>query len=593
MAAVTPYSRYSSLQHLTASELTSKKFEVLQTLFPINSEGGPKVAAFMITSSAGSFTLLLASALSFVELRNSCDTLREVCPVIFEHGSRSCTLELLQAILNHGASIPGSPSLIALQINLDIRNCISKCLYPSYSGPNPEFELIRLMSRETNEVYIGPYWITRMENSWQPPVARPNWQGMAFEQSDRVIYTWLHEANPNALQSAREDAQRQIDRTQEEVVRKQNEIQRYTDAGRYNGVLKDRLDRELADIQQTLREHQYRLNYLTAQTVNSARQTTLQCAITMQIDQEDKIRRLEHSVCQKIVSVIDSALDKVSWEDLQIGIDAIENFIRQKMRSLEERLPMLAERSAQSEVKWDDSEDFGPVLTLDRNGPLTDWEHFRDEVMPDRQSWMRQTFAQFCQEKVGHPNPTPEEQLELDRAWKNELSKKLKWVTANLRRTDEDLKISEHYAFTDLDIRIFDRHRDQMLQVLRRGEQMTYSLARELNEWYQERDLIRRAIQNHQWIHLVKRIATSGDVYYGVIRPPVNLQERPDPSSDLNEVHIPVHNIPNLARQLQVQNRRQPQPSPASRTYKWVVGVATLVAGIALFAHRYLRTGTS
>ena len=586
MAAIMPYPKYSDYQHITSSALMSKRLEVFEAIFPNNLPGGIQISAFLITSSAGKYTLLLGDTLSFVGLRNSCDTLREICPVIFDCAPRSCSAELQQAVRRHGIAIAGSPPLVALEIDLDTRNSFSKFCYSSYSGPDPQAELIRAISVQAGEVYIGKYQIKRIENTWQPLAARLNWQGLAFEQSDRMIRTWLHEANPNALQSARDEAQQLIDDAVGAETRKLDEIQHKTAAGRYAGQVQERLDRELGEIRQTLQERRNQLNYLTAQTVNSAAQTTLQCAITMQIDRPDKIQLLERFVCQRIVTVIDRALDRVSWEELQIGTVAIENFIRQKLNALEQRIPVLAERSAKSEPEWDTSVDFQSVLTMGSGGTLTDWVYFRDEVMPGKQIWLRQTFQQFCQQKVGHPDPTNAERPALEREWKQGLSEKLKWVTAKLRNTDDDLKIMEDHTFADIDITMFDAHRQQIVQVLRRENQFTYGLGLELDEQYRERDFLRDPARHRQCVHLVKRITIDGHVYFGVAPSPADPRDRPDPNSDLNEVHIPVLNIPNPVQHA-ARNQRPPQRG-SSHTWKWIAIGVSVVLG-AWLINRYLK----
>lgn len=583
MAAIAPYPKYSDYSHVTSSDLLSKRSEVITAIFPNNLLGRVQISAFLVLSSAGGYTLLLGDALSFVGLRNSTDTLREVSPVIFDCVSRSCSTELQQAVRSHGRAITGSPPLVALEIDLDTRNCFSKLFYPSYSGPDPQVELIRVISAQADEVYIGKYRIKKMANTWQPPAARPHWQGLAFEQSDRVIRTWLHAPNPQALQSARDAAQSLIDRSVEAERRKQTEINNQTAQGRYRGQRKKQLDGELAAIRQTLQEQRNHLQYLTAQTVNSAAQTTLQCAITMQVNQADKIRLLERFICQRIVTTIDCALGAVSWEELQIGTATIESFIRQKFNALEQRIPILAERSARSEPAWDTSEGGQPALTMGRGGTLTDRVQFRDEVMPWRKAWLQQNFQQFCQEKVGHPVPTHAERPSLEREWKQELSKKLKWVTDRLRKSDDDLKIMENHTFVDIDIRIFDAHRQHMLQILRRGDQHTYGLSLELDKLYRERDFLRTPARHHNSVHLVKRIATGGEVYFGVAPSPTNPTDRPDPNSSLNEVHIPVLNVPNPFQQ-GAQNPRLPQRASSS-TWKWVAAAGVALVAGAWFAY--------
>lgn len=182
-----------------------------------------------------------------------------------------------------------------------------------------------------------------------------------------------------------------IDQTNAALGRKDGEIQEHQATGRYQGALQERLDRERADINSTLQEHQNHLTYLTAQTVNSAAQTTLQCAIRIQVDVEERIRLLERYVCQQIVTVIDRSLEQVSWQELQIGMGAIENFIRQKINALEQKLPILVENNGRIN--------------------LTDWEYFIDDVFPKRQIWVRQSFEDFCREKVGRPDPTQKNAL--------------------------------------------------------------------------------------------------------------------------------------------------------------------------------------
>lgn len=579
MAAIATYPKYSDFQHDTSSDLVSKRYEIFEAIFPNNMDGGIRISALLIMSSAGSYTLLLGDALAFANLK-SCDTLREICPVSCESSQVTCSADLQLAIRTHGMAITESPRLVAVEIGP----------HTSRPGADPEAELIRVISRQAAEVYIGGYRIRRIENTWQPPGRQPNWRGLAFEQSDRMIRTWLHEANPNALQSARDEAQGLIDNALRDQNQKQAEIERQRRAGRYSGAIQITLDRGLAEIGQTLQERQNRLNYLTVQTVNSAARTTLQCAITVQIDGPDKIQLLERFVRQKIVTFIDRALDELSWEDLQIGTAAIEGFIRQKFNALEQRIPRLAERSAQSEEKWNFSGEFRPVTTI-QGGTLRNWLHFRDGVMPEKQRWIRQTFPEFCREKIGHPIPTEAERVPLEREWKEGLSEKLKWVTAQLSAADDALKSMEDRAFVDTDITISDAHRQQMVQVLRRGNQMTYGLGEELDKRYQERDLLHNLAGQRQWVHLVKRITTSGAVYFGVAAPPANPNDRPDPNSDLNEVHVPIVNIPNSFRQI-VQNQGQPQGRSSRRNWKWIIGGAGLFAVGAWLINRYLGRHT-
>jgi len=569
MAGQVSYPKFSDFRHVTATELITRKSDVLQAIFPINAYEGPKISALVIVSSIGGYTLLLGDALSFVDLRNSCDSLREILPVVFDCSPRSCSAEFQQAIRDQGSAVAGSPPLIDLQIDVDSRNSIYKFLYPSYSGPDPQGELIQLITGQANEICIAGYRIRRIANTWQPPAARPHWQGLAFEQSDRVIRTWLHEANPNALQSARDEVQSEITITQEKIGGKTAEIQRQSAVGRYVGELKTRLDQDLAGINDVLLEQQNKLAFLNAQTVNSAAKTTLQCAITLQIDSEEKIRLLERYVCQKIVTIIDRALDQVTWEALQIGTVAIESFIKQKMKALEQKIPRLAELSSGSSMDWDVDEDSRPTLSGKKPKTLTDWEDFRDEAMPDNAPWIKQSFQDFCLEKVGHQVPTALERPDLEKRWKLDLSKKLQWVTAKLRLADQDLIIKEDHSFTDLDITIFDAHKEQMVKVLRKENQLSYGLSLELEEQYKERLLLIEAARDHRWVHLVKRITTDGNIYFGVTRPPNSQNDRPDPNSDLNEVHIPVLNIQNPLRARAARIRPAPIDS-SNRIYKMI-----------------------
>jgi len=115
MVAILPYPRLSVYQPETATQLITKKSEIIQTFFPLAAYGGyntPKVSAFFITTSSGSKTLILGDALAFVNLRNSCDPMRELLPVIFDCCPRNCSIELIQAIRDHGYTVGGSPRLI-------------------------------------------------------------------------------------------------------------------------------------------------------------------------------------------------------------------------------------------------------------------------------------------------------------------------------------------------------------------------------------------------------------------------------------------------------------------------------------------------
>lgn len=163
----------------------------------------------------------------------------------------------------------------------------------------------------------------------------------------------------------------------------------------------------------------------------------------------------------------------------------------------------------------------------------------------------------------------------------------MKWVTVQLRTADDQLKIIEHFGFTDIDVRIFDMHRDRMVKVLRRGGEMTYGLGLELQERYNERELIRNAIRSHTWVHLVKRVTSSGHVYFGITNPPANPRDRPDPNDCLNEVHIPVINVPNPFR-IPAHNHPIRRNQPQYRQWKWIAAGAGVLLG-ALISRRYLK----
>ncbi len=561
MAAINPYLRYSDFQHLPSHELVFARDRVLNALFPDNTYEEIQLSVFFLISSAGKYMLLLGDTLAFVNLSNFCDPLSEICPVEGACLPRGCSVELQQAVHTHGQQIAGAPPLVALEISLDTRNRLSKLFYPSYTGVDPQAELVRLISRQATDVYIGNYHIRQIENSWQPPTGHPQWQGIAFEQSDRLMHAWFHEPNPHALQSAREETTLAIERTENKQSLIQEEIQRKIRAGRFTGAAQEQLNRDLAEVNQLLQEQHKQLSYLKAQTVNSAAHTTFQCAITMQIDQRDKIQLLERSICQKIVATIDNALQEVSWVDLQISKAAIENFIRCKFNALKARIPRLAERT---------------------RGTLLNWVHFRDEVMPKRERWIQGTFEEFRRERADRSL------VEVEKEWKTELSERLKWVTQRLHSSSTDLKIMQDHTFAEIDITLFDAHREKMVEVLRKGKQMSYSLGLKLEMLYSERDFLRESMNREQRVHLVKRVTTSGDIYCAVTRPPINPADHPDPNSDFNEVHIPVINIQPIVRQA-IPRLRPPLPARSLMDrWKWKIVGISLLAG-AWYVKLYLQ----
>jgi hypothetical protein len=181
-----------------------------------------------------------------------------------------------------------------------------------------------------------------------------------------------------------------------------------------------------------------------------------------------------------------------------------------------------------------------PRLLGPNRGTLTDWIDFQNRVLPGWQTKIRQTFHEFSREASA-----PQNQEVLERKWKQRLKENLAWVTSKLRSADEELKAMEHHTFAAIDIRIFDTHREQMVNILRKGNQLTYALGLKLQRLYDQRDLLRDPARHRQCVHLVKRIAQDGYVYFGVAPSPVNQTDNPDPNSDLNEVHIPVSNIGN------------------------------------------------
>lgn len=176
MAVIVPYPRLSLSQSETASQLITKKSEIIQTFFPLaayDDYNEPKVATFLITTSSGSKTLILADALAFVNLRNSCDPLRELLPVIFDCRLRNCSVELIQAIRDDGQTIGGSPRLVALQIESDDRSTLFKLFSPSYTEDNPHLLLASIIREDVQEGYIGDYRIKKIPDGWIPPARNP------------------------------------------------------------------------------------------------------------------------------------------------------------------------------------------------------------------------------------------------------------------------------------------------------------------------------------------------------------------------------------------------------------------------------------
>lgn len=514
MATIAPLPVYSQMHHITASQLIDELHCCIQTLFPIGQyEGEEKISVFFQHHSSGKSLLILGNALSFSTLRNSCDPLREVSPVLFDCTYRNCSRELLDAIKTYGRQIPDSPELVAIE--LDIVNAPTNLV-------NPHHELSRLIRGETPQVLVNFLRMQLVQDSWVPPDNNHTWNGLAFERTDRLFRSWLHEANPNALQGAKDDAQRDIDKIMADRDRKLGEKDKHVAAGRYKGELQKRMEREIGEIDLILQEKQSHLAYLTAETVNSASLPTLQCNMALVIDTPEKIQLLDRYICQAIANTIDQALGEVSWDVLGISFIAIDTLIHQKFKVLNEKVDVLIHSGKRT---------------------ITNWKHFKDNALAEKIDEKKLTYKDLCIQQLGHPVPTEEERPEIEQHWKAILSERFKWVTARLKMADEQLKMVEHFSFTQIDISIFDSHKKEMLQILKRTNGHTYGLALELNKRYDQRNLVRVAGKAGTPILLVKRVSEVGLLLFGVSSPPENPEDRPDPNERLNEAHIPIQTI--------------------------------------------------
>ncbi len=553
--SVRPYPIYSHFHHLPSDELVFTKNGVLRALFPNNMDQGVQLSTLLLTSSVGRHMLLLADAFSFVDFRNVDDPLSEICPVSGDYAPRICSIELQQAVRTHGKAIAGSPPLIALEITLDTRDGFSKFFHAGYTGANPQAELVRLISRQVTEVYIGNYHIKQVEDSWQPPTGQPEWRGVAFEQSDRVMRAWFHEPNPQALKSAQEEVVTLITETESKQKSIQAEIQLQTEKRLYSGLIKEKLDWDLTKINQLLQEQKNKLSYLTAQMANSTAHTTFQCALTMQVDQKDKIHLLNQFVCQQIAHIMDDILQKVSWVELGISRMTIEHLIGYKFKLLKQKMTRLA------------TYDTG-------NGTVED--------MLKKESWIQETYGEFCQKKA---NLAPAEET---KEWQNELSKKLRWLIDSLRNSDCELKRLQDRTVDAINIPILDIA--YIIKFLRKGDDIHYSLGLELAELDRERTFLDtvlfNVLSNSRRVHLVKRITTSGNMYFSVTQSPDDPADRPDPNKDLNEVHIPVVHIQNTMRQIMLSQSLPPR----SLIHRWIwrmAGVGVLMG--AWWIHHSLQ----
>ena len=108
---------------------------------------------------------------------------------------------------------------------------------------------------------------------------------------------------------------------------------------------------------------------------------------------------------------------------------------------------------------------------------------------------------------------------------------------------DEQLKMVEHYTFTQTDISIFESHRTRMVHVLKKADALSYGLGLELSEKYGERNLVRNAARTGVSVLLVKRVTETGHIIFGVTRPSTNPADRPDPSARKNEAHVPIKTV--------------------------------------------------
>lgn len=514
MATIAPLPVYSQMHHITASQLIDELHCCIQTLFPIRAyEGEERISVFFQHHSSGKGLLILGNALSFSPLRNSCDPLREVSPVLFDCNYRKCSTELFHAIKTHGRQIPDSPELVAIE--LDIVNAPTNLV-------NPHHELSRLIRGETNQVLVNCFRMQMVQDSWVPPDGNHTWKGLAFERTDRLFRSWLHEANPNALRGAKEDAQRDIDKVTADKDQKLQEKAKHVAAGRYKGGLQERIEREISEIDLVLQEKQNLLGYLTAETVNSASLPTLQCNMALVIDAPEKIQLLDRYICQAIANTIDQALGEVSWDVLGISFIAIDTLIHQKFKVLSEKVDVLIHSGKRT---------------------ITNWKHFKENALAEKIDEKKLTYKDLCIQQLGHSTPTEEERPQIDQRWKGILSERFKWITDRLKMADEQLKMVEHFSFTQMDISIFDSHKKEMLQVLKRINGHTYGLALELKERYDQRNLVRAASQAGKPVLLVKRISEMGLLLFGVSSLPENPENRPDPNERLNEAHIRVQTV--------------------------------------------------
>ena len=335
---------------------------------------------------------------------------------------------------------------------------------------------------------------------------------MCFEQNDSIIRTWIQTTDYNALQRLSDNLDQLIQQTKSHRQQKLSFIQKLKDENRYHGQAKTILNNQVTNMNEILTKYTRYQTFINEENVPLASTITLQCAITAQVDSVDHLQTLDGYYYQKWIKIATTSIDDLSVQSIALETVAVEKLISQIINAIKKKLP---------QVKYEFQK---PESLFQKNLKKT-----------LKQS--RETFADFC--GVDEKNIDVLNQQDLQLEWKMSFNDKLKRMINAFNSVNQNLQFKHDLNFTGIDKAIFENVNATIIQALERGDTKSYKYYIQLNQIHQEYECIYNALRTGKSIHLVKRIASNGQIYNGVI----NLSSQEDCFSDPNEclkqVHIP------------------------------------------------------
>ena len=306
-------------------------------------------------------------------------------------------------------------------------------------------------------------------------------KGLSFEQTGGNIKIWVHGPNHTALPNATKEAQRVLVRAKNELTKAEKKIITAVTQGKYWGGHKINLDRQHQEKRQTEEKARQTCDCVTKETVNSADQPTLQCRVTMQVNDQGQKENLARNAAKEVADFVANKLNAESWEDLNMDRKAIEGLIAQTLKDLEEKVFVLKNNS----------------FNTCRN-----WRDFEFRVFPIKKKWLNETFDTFSRSG---------QQPDLEKAWQKSLGKKLKWVTAQWREACRDYQILGYCELTE-HMKLCDQHAVVRSKILIRNNLAKGLTGVELTKKRVFQKKMQSAVINAESMRVSKRITRNGKV---------------------------------------------------------------------------------